>query len=278
VETPQYAKSLSEHYSYHKQADAILDALRAAGKDPDNLTHTDLASVDQFHSRGLEATREMANLAGMRAGERVLDVGGGIGGAARTLAAEFGCEVTVLDLTKEFCRVGEMLTTRTRLSDRVKFQHGNALDMPFPDASFDVAWTQHSTMNIPDKERLYAEIARVVRPGGRLAMHEIMAGKVQPPHYPVPWARTPDISFISPPETVRALIANSGFREIAWQDQTQSALEWFSQRVAAGQSGASSPVSLQLILGDVFAPAFANQVPNLKEDRIAIIMAVFERT
>jgi SAM-dependent methyltransferase len=137
-------RSVSDHYGRSDLGRAVLAALRAAGKDPDALTVEDLAPVDQLHVRGKEATLELARLAWLTPAMKVLDVGGGIGGPARTLASEFGCALTVLDLTEEFCRVGEMLTARTRLSDRVTFQLGNALDLPFLDNSFDVVWVQQA--------------------------------------------------------------------------------------------------------------------------------------
>ncbi len=143
-------KLVDEHYGRSDLAAKILEALRAAGKDPDALAIEDLTPVDQLHARGRGATLELARLAGITSGMRVLDVGGGLGGPARTLASEFGCAVEVLDLTEEFCRAGEVLTARTGLDDRVSFRHGNALEMPYPDAGFDAAWLQHSSMNIPD--------------------------------------------------------------------------------------------------------------------------------
>ena len=192
-------RPVGEHYARGDLAARILEALRAAGKDPDALTTDDLAPIDQLHIRGKEATLELAHRAGLTSGTRVLDIGGGLGGPARTLASEFGCTVEVLDFTEEFCRAGEHLTTRTGLSNQVSFRHGNALEMPYPDARFDVVWTQHSSMNIADKERLYAETQRVLRPGGRLALHEILAGPVSPIHFPVPWARDPDLGSLRPP-------------------------------------------------------------------------------
>ncbi len=144
-------RSVSEHYGHGDLAAKILEALRAASKDPDALTTEDLAPVDQLHARGREATLEFAHLAGITARMRVLDVGGGLGGPARTLASEFGCAVEVLDLTEEFCRTGTTLTTHRGLGDLVSFRHGSALEIPYPDdAGFDVAWTQHSSMNIAD--------------------------------------------------------------------------------------------------------------------------------
>jgi SAM-dependent methyltransferase len=213
-----YEKSLNAHYGGRDLAAAILAGLRAAGKDAERIAPDDLAAVDQFHIRGKEATLELARLAGLTPGVRVLDVGGGLGGPARTLAAEFTCTVAVLDLTEAYCRVGEMLTERTSLSGRVRFHVGNALEMPFPPESFGVVWTQHSSMNILDKARLYAEIHRVLRPGGRLALYEIMAGAVQPVHFPVPWAGMPSMSFLQPPAEVRRLIADGGLTEVTWLD------------------------------------------------------------
>lgn len=273
-----YTQSVSTNYTPGDLAEKILAGLRATGKDPDALTPEDLTPVDQFHMGGARATRELIQRAGLREGMRVLDVGGGLGGPARTLAAETGCTVTVLDLTEEYCAVGEMLTARTGLGDRVTFQHGNALDMPFPDGTFDAVWTQHSTMNIEDKERLYTEIYRVLRPGGRLAMHEVMAGPVQPIHYPVPWARDATISFLRPPESVRALLVATGFTEIVWVDVTAPALAAFREAVARSASapGDGTPFGLNLLL-DNFATRGRNQVRNLTENRVAAIQGVFAR-
>ena len=224
-----YEAHINRHYTPGDLAEAILAGLRAAGKDPARLGPEDLAPVDQFHTRGKPATVELARAPGMQ----VLDVGGGLGGPARTLAAEFGCRVTVLDITREYCRVGEALTERTGLGERVTFRCASALDMPFADESFDVVRTQHSNMNIGDKERLYGESRRVLRPGRLLALHEIMAGPNQPPHFPVPWAADPALSFIRPAADVRALIERSGFAELAFHDQSETARAWFRERLAS---------------------------------------------
>jgi SAM-dependent methyltransferase len=269
-------RAVNRHYGRENLAQTILDGLRAAGKDPDHLHYTDLAPIDQFHSRGRDATHELARLANLQPAQAVLDVGGGLGGPARVLAAEYGCHVTVLDLTEEFCRVGEMLTARTGLSSGVAFQAGSALDIPFPASSFDVAWTQHSSMNIEEKERLYSEIHRVLRPGGLLALHEIMAGDEQPIHFPVPWATTPDISFLRPAAPMRALIAASGFRELSWTDVSAPSLEWYNQRRQILTSS-PPPLGTHRLLSDAARTAFANQTRNLEEGRTVIVMATFER-
>ena len=272
-------RSRGEHYASDDLAVAILTALHKAGNDLDSITAQDLTPVDQLHTRGKDATLELAHLAGITPEMRVLDVGGGLGGPARTLATEIGCSVEVLDVTEEFCRAGEMLTIRTGLGDLVSFRHASALDMPHPDASFDAVWMQHSSMNIADKERLYAEIHRVLRPGGHLALHEIMAGPVAPIHFPVPWARGPEISFLRPPEEVRALIVSIGFDESAWVDDTASALRWFRERLAAADaaSGELPPLGPHLVLGADLGQMFQNLARNLQEDRVVVVKGVFER-
>lgn len=165
----RYADSLNAHYGRSGLLAAIEQGLAAAGK-TGALTIDDLAPVDQFHSRGRDATLELVELAGLEPGMRVLDVGGGIGGAARLLAHANRCRVTVVDLTEEFCRVGAALTARAGLTPLVEFRHGNALDLPFPDASFDVVLSTFGVMFTPNQEKAATEMLRVVRQGGRIAL------------------------------------------------------------------------------------------------------------
>jgi SAM-dependent methyltransferase len=208
----------------------------------------------------------------------VLDVGGGLGGAARTLAVMTGCQVTVLDLTPEFCQAGEELTRRTGLSEQVRFEVGDALALPFPDRAFDLVWTQHSSMNIPDKPRLYAEIHRVIRPGGRLALHEIAAGPGGPVTFPMPWAPRAELSFLLPEPELRARIREAGLRERLWQDLTGPSLAWVESRLATGAGGADAPppLGLQVLLGPEIGSAFANLRDGLAQQRLRVVEAVFD--
>jgi SAM-dependent methyltransferase len=254
--------------------EAIVQALRASGKDPEALLPADLAPVDHFHTRGREATLELARRAAIARGARVLDVGGGIGGAARLLATEHDCRVTVLDLTEEYCCVGADLTRRAGLEAQVEFRHGDALAMPFADGAFDAVWTQHSSMNVEDKAALYREIRRVLAPGGTLALHEIVAGARQPPHFPVPWARDVAISHLQPAAAIRDLLRGLGFRERDWEDQSASTLAWLRERQGAGAPG---PLGMHLLLGTELTAMLSNLGRNLAEDRVRVVMAVWER-
>ena len=194
---------ISGHYGWSGLMEAIADEIRGKGIDPERVTVAQLAPVDNYHWHRLAGTLALARVAKITADDRVLDVGGGIGGPARQLAHRLGCSVTVLDITSEYCAVGETLTRWTHLADSVSFVHANALDVPFADGSFDVVWTQHASMNIADKSGLYREIARVVRPGGRFAFFDVLAGPNQPIHFPVPWASDPSFSFLLSPNETR---------------------------------------------------------------------------
>jgi len=269
----------NQHYApgdIDAASEAVLNAL---GKDASILTTADLEGIDQFHSGGLEATHLLAARANILASDRVLDIGGGLGGPARVLAQEIGCQVTVLDVTEGFCRVGEKLTARTHLSDSVHFVVGNALDLPFEDGSFDVVWTQHSSMNIADKVQLYAQIHRVLRPGKRLALHEVTVGLDEPLHFPVPWAANPAMSFLQSQSAFRETVAQAGFRELEWNDITAWTLAWFQERQRASQrSGVSANgLSLNLLLGPDAAIMTHNFARNAQEGRIHVVQAVFER-
>jgi SAM-dependent methyltransferase len=252
-------------------AGSILAALAAAGKSLEALTVDDLAVTDQFHGGGKPATLRLARLLGARDGLRVLDVGGGLGGPARTLAAEFGCQVTTLDLTETFVEAARVLTARLGLGERVSHHVGDALALPFEDGAFDAVWTQNSGMNIADKERLYAGFHRVLRPGGLLALQEPMAGPVQPPVFPLMWAEEPEASFLRPPAEMRALIARAGFAERAWDDVTAE---------TAGPATAD-PIpahsAQRLIMGDRLDTIIRANHRNRTESRVVSIQAVFER-
>ena len=122
---------MSGYWEREQLAESLLAALAGAGKDLSALTVDDLAVTDQFHGGGKAVTLRLARLLGAKPGLCVLDAGGGLGGPARTLAVEFGCHVTVVDLTESFVRAGRMLTARLGLDGRVQHQVGNALDLPF---------------------------------------------------------------------------------------------------------------------------------------------------
>ena len=263
-------EAIQTHYTRADLGDVILAALEKAGKDVNRLTPEDLAPIDQFHIRGRTATLELAQAAGLDAAKYVLDVGSGVGGTSRCLAKEFGCRVTGIDLTDEYCRAAAMLSARIGLAHLADYRQGDATELPFDDQEFDVVWTEHVAMNIPDKARLYKEMHRVLKPGGTLAIYDVLAGPSGPVLFPVPWARTPDTSFLVQPAELRKLLTDAGFTVTDWSDTTDAARTWFVTLAEKIKKEGFPPLGFHVLLGADFQTMAQNQRRNLEEGRIVL--------
>lgn len=261
-----------EHYRATGLTERLKHALAAFGPEHERLSPQQLAGLDQFHTRGLAATADLARLAGITAEMSVLDVGSGIGGPARFLAASHGCRVTGIDLSEPFVEAARYLTGRSGQGGQVAFQAGSALNLPFGEGAFDVVLLQHVAMNIADRAQLYREIRRVLKPGGRFATYDVVL-KGGEPHYPVPWARTAETSFLLTAVATREAIEQAGFRSTVWQDDSDTAKAWFAQLRGSGPP--PSP-NLGVVMGPDFATLSANLARNLMEERLGILTAVFE--
>lgn len=261
-----------DHYGATGLTARLKTVLTALGPQEQPLTPQQLGSLDQFHTRGLAATAELASLIGVTADMSVLDVGSGVGGPARFLAATYGCRVTGIDLSQPFVDAARYLTERTGLSGQVSFQTGSALELPFDNGSFNIVFLQHVAMNISDRVRLYREIRRVLKPGGRFATFDVVLNSGEP-QYPLPWARTPATSFLLTATATRDAIEPAGFRTLSWQDGTEAAKAWFAQQRASGPP--PSP-NLGVVMGPDFAQLAANLGRNFVEGRLGILTGVFE--
>jgi sarcosine/dimethylglycine N-methyltransferase len=261
-----------DHYRATGLTERLKTALTVFGGEDQRLLPQQLAALDQFHTRGLAATADLAKLAGLTAGMEVLDVGSGVGGPARFLSQAYGCRVTGVDLSEPFVDAARYLTERTGQSGLVAFQTASALNLPFDDGRFDAVLLQHVAMNIADRARLYREIRRVLKKGGRFATYDVVSKRGEP-HYPVPWARTPATSFLLTAAPTREAIEPAGFRNVVWQDDTEAAKAWAAQLRASGPP--PSP-NLGVVMGPDFAELSGNLARNIREDRVGILSAVFE--
>ena len=269
------ASDVSAHYSSGDLLARLEARLREDGCDPARPTFEALAPYDHFHGRGLEATEDMADRLQVSGTDHVLDVGSGIGGPARYVARRFGCRVSGIDLTAEFCDVARHLTSRLGLSERVSFEQGDALAMPFSDAAFDGAFSMNVSMNIADKRALYREIHRVLKPGAWLGLLEVVQGPGGEPDYPTPWARTAATSFLATEAETRENLAASGFAIEHLRDTTEASFAWGARARATVETGGKPPHrAVALIHGALADEILASTGPALGERRTVPIEIV----
>ena len=258
-----------EHYTHGSLEKAILDALLVAGRDPDRLKPADLAPVDEFHIGGRQATIDFAEQLGAARGAHLLDIGCGLGGASRYFAHVLGCRVTGIDLTDEYVRVADALSTRTGLGALVSYRQGSALSLPFEPGTFDGAYMLHVGMNIADKPKLFAEVRRVSKPRALFGIYDVMRERDGELTYPVPWAASPETSFVETAATYRRLLSAAGFEVVKERSRREFAIEFFRQlRARLAQSG-PPPLGLHILMGATSSQKVANMISLLERGLIA---------
>jgi sarcosine/dimethylglycine N-methyltransferase len=267
------ADLVRDQYSTGLSRRNIEQALVAAGKNVDRVQPTDLALLEDFHTMGRIATSQLVDLVGITSSTRVLDAGSGIGGTARYVADRFGCHVTAVDLTQEYCETSSWLNRLVGLDDRVAVRQADITDLPFADASFDVVLSQHVQMNVADKAGLYREAHRVLARGGRLALWDITIGHGGDPDYPLPWADRPEISHLASADELRATIESSGFVIERWNDLGDQAASTMQALLALPPN----PLGLHAFVTD-FAEKVKNLTAGLADGRLQVIRGVARAT
>ena len=270
--------AVARHYGADDLLARIEAGLKSSGADLANLTLEDLVPVDEFHVGGRKATQHALSRMSLSATDHVLDVGCGLGGAARYIAAQYGCRVTGIDLTPEYIDVAQQLTARLGLSASLQFETASALAMPFEDGSFDAAVTFHAAMNIQDRAGLYAEIARVLRPGATFCIYDVMKTGPGDIVYPAPWAETAETSHVASPEETLEYLRQAGFEIVETENRREFALQFFRQRIAGSESDGPPPLSIHLLMGRTWREKFKNTLQNTEAGRIAPVQMIARRT
>jgi ubiquinone/menaquinone biosynthesis C-methylase UbiE len=264
-------EKVASHYTHGSLESTILGGLTASGKDIDHLSIDDLANVDEFHLGRHEATVEFAKDLDLLDGMRLIDIGSGLGGPARYIASAYGCIVTGVDLTDEFVNVANALTARCGMAMQVSFRQASALALPFADESFDRATLIHVGMNIEDKAALFAEVRRVLKRGGRFGLYEIMQVRDGALPYPMPWAMTPETSFVRSPAAYRQLLKDAGFTVEFEQDRSALAIRFAQEMRASAENGGQA-----LSLGALMGPRAAERMGNVSESVVGGLIAPIE--
>lgn len=269
---------VAQHYTVDGLEARILAALAASGKDIDHLAPSDLAPVDEFHIGGRQATVDLAAELGFEPNLHLLDVGSGLGGASRYFADQCRCRVTGVDLTEDYIRLATILARRVGLEDRVCYRQASALALPFANGGFDGATMLHVGMNIEDKAALFGEVRRVLKPGARFGLYEVMRENGGAALlFPLPWASGPETSFVATAEIYRALLEQAGFTVRKIRDRRAFALAFFDRIGAKSPAtGGPPPLGLQLLMGSSAPQKIANLVDQLRLGRLAPVEIIAE--
>jgi len=261
-------ENITQHWDRKNLGEQILNRLAEIHGTTDGLNIDDFAPFDQFHGGGKEKTVKLARIVGVTSGMKVLDVGGGLGGPARTLAVEFDCIVTVVDPAPSYIEAGRSFTRRLELTNRITHIEGDALNLPSSLGEFDVVWTQNSGMNIADKQQLYQGFKQRLRPGGLLAIQEPVAGPVAPPIFPLMWANEPSSNFLLTANELLDVIKSAGFSARDWEVLTPASRSASSYNI--------NDTIQNIVMGEVLESITKAQQRNREEGRIQAVQAVFE--
>ena len=270
---------VADHYDQADLGAAIEAGIQAMGLSTSGLSVDDLAPVDEFHVGGRPATKHLLDRLELAPGLSVLDVGCGIGGAARLCASTYGTEVTGVDLTPGFIEVANQLASWVGLTDKVRFHHLNAAELPFKKKTFDAAYLLHVGMNIADKTGLFASIGKVLRPGGRLGVYDLMRGSHTELSYPLPWASSATTSYLAPPSSYEASLTAAGFELVATDDRTEAVLDVATEAARrVTETDELSPLGLHLIMGPDADAKLTNMVAAIQDGAISPIEIIAVRT
>ncbi|MCP4391766.1 MAG: class I SAM-dependent methyltransferase [Gammaproteobacteria bacterium] len=271
-------QSVSDHYRHGELLQAIEKALDKLGKTPGNLVIEDLAPVDEFHIGGRAATENLLAQLDFHGGHHVLDVGCGLGGAARFVADTHDNRVSGIDLTPEYIETGRALCEWVNLQDKVSLYQGSALSMPFEGQSFDGGYMLHVGMNIEDKSQLFREIFRVLRAGANFGIYDVMRIETGDLAYPVPWANDSSISCLARPDQYRMALAEAGFEISAENNRRDFAIEFFA-RLNEKMATSNGPPALGLhtLMQQSTALKITNMIDNIAAGYIAPVEIIVKK-
>ncbi|HEU4647100.1 MAG TPA: methyltransferase domain-containing protein, partial [Burkholderiales bacterium] len=259
--------AIADHWGKGDVYGLIVSALHKMSKPLEGLTVEDLAPVDHFHARGLPATVELADRLPIAAGQHILDIGCGLGGPARYLAKRFQCRVSGLDITPPFVEAANKLTALLRMQSQVEIEQGDGQHLPYPDAHFDGAYTQHVTMNVADRAGFFAQARRVLKPGAFFALTEHGLGTKGNPHYPVPWSADGTGAYLVTPEETRKFLEESGFVDIVIEDTGTKYVAGYRMAIERAEKGALPPLGTHLLMGETALEKTRNAARNIEEGR-----------
>ncbi|NHF58637.1 class I SAM-dependent methyltransferase [Flavobacteriaceae bacterium TP-CH-4] len=269
-------KNIERHYLKAGLFEDILQRLKEQQIALDQVKRSHISGVDEFHVRGAEVSKELANSIDLH-GLHVLDVGCGLGGPCRMLADEYQCTVTGIDLSQEYVRTAAKLSKLVGLDHKTTFIRADATELPFENARFEVVWTQHAQMNIPDKNAFYSEIKRVLKKGGYFLFYEILKKGDGAVAYPMPWASDAGHSFLFTAAQMEGFLKALGFTKKETNDQTRAGIDFFEALIERLKTSGPPPLGLNVLMGGTTEQKITNLLTHLKKGDLELISGTYQK-
>lgn len=271
-------EAVARTYAHGALLASIESALDKMGKSSDNVSIDDLAPVDEFHIGGRFATERFMAQLGLSKNHCVLDVGCGLGGAARFVADTYQCQVYGIDLSPEYVETGNTLCKWVKLGEHISLHQGSALDIPFANDHFDRAYMMHVGMNIEDKAQLFSELYRLLRPGAILGIYDVMGQQQSDLAFPVPWASSSATSYLATADEYTHGLAQAGFELLQQHNRRDFAIEFFKRlraktRVKAGPP----PLGLHTLMQESTTAKIGNMISNIANGYIAPVELIVRK-
>jgi SAM-dependent methyltransferase len=261
------AQAISDHWGKGDVYSRILETMELAGIDPKSVTVEELAPVDHFHARGFPATVDLADALPIREGDRLVDIGCGLGGPARYLAKRFHCHVDGIDITAPFVEAANKLSALVGMENAVECRNGDGQKLPYGDELFDGGYTQHVTMNVADRDIFFGEAFRVLRPGAFFALTEHGLGEVGEPHHPVPWSEDGSGAYLMRPADTVVALENAGFTNIETTDTGEKYFQGYKAAIKIAEKGEAPVFGAHILLGKLAPQIVQNAARNIEERR-----------
>lgn len=269
-------QNIENHYFKEELYEDIIKRLEEQEVDLNQVKRSDIAGADEFHVRGAEVSKELANSINLTEAS-VLDVGCGLGGPCRMLAEVYNCNATGIDLSNEYIRTANKLSKLVNLDHKTTFLQGDATNLPFEDNTFDVVWTQHVQMNIPDKKKFYSEINRVLKVGGHFLFYDILKKGNGEINYPMPWASNANLSFLFKAEEMDGFLKEFDFIKEQTTNQTQAGIDFFDSLVAKLKEFGPPKMGLNVLMGETTKPKLMNLLTHLKSGELELMSGVYRK-
>ena len=268
--------NIENHYLKEGLYEDIISRLKQQGVNLEQVKRSDISSVDEFHVRGSEVSKELATKIKLR-DVTVLDVGCGLGGPCRMLADEYDCQTTGIDLSHEYIRTAKKLSKLVKLDAQTTFVQGDATSLPFENNSFDVVWTQHVQMNIPNKAALYSEISRVLKPGGNFIYYDIFKKNEGEINYPMPWASSEDLSFLFKEKQMHDILTQYGLKQKHSTDETIPGIEYKNSLLNKIKKFGPPTMGLNVLMGASTKDKIVNAFAHFKSGELEIKSGIYQK-